>query len=337
MQVAVVGAGSWGTALARMLARKGLTVRLWAFEPELVAEIEKTSVNTWYLDGFELPDTLTASNDLRAVVGGAELVVLVTPSQNLRSVLSQAAPSIPRDIPVVCCSKGIEIETGALMSDVLEDALPDHPRSLFTFLSGPSFAKEVAKEDPTAVVVAGTDDDAVTRVQQVFRTPFFMTFIQNDVRGVELGGALKNVMAIATGVVEGMGLGHNSQAAMITRGLYEMIKLGRALGADPLTFAGLAGIGDLVLTCTGGLSRNRLVGIELGRGKSLPEILEAMRMVAEGVRTAEAVHALALKHDVFMPICTGVYEILYKGKSPQEVIQELTSVEVHQELRGLFR
>lgn len=337
MQIGVVGAGSWGTALARMLARNNHTVRLWVFEPELVEEIRKSGINTWYLDGFELPDTLEATDDLRAVVSDAELLVLVTPSQNLRSVLTQCAPWIPGDIPVVCCSKGIEIDTGELMSDVLEQVLSSHPRSLLTFLSGPSFAKEVAKEDPTAVVIAGSDDDVTTRVQQVFRTPFFMPFIHHDVRGVELGGALKNVMAIATGVVEGIGLGHNAQSALITRGLYEMIKLGRALGADPLTFAGLAGIGDLVLTCTGGLSRNRSVGIELGRGKSLQEILDTMRMVAEGVRTAEAVHALALKHDVYMPICSGVYEILYKGKSPTEFVRELTSAEVRQELGALFR
>jgi glycerol-3-phosphate dehydrogenase (NAD(P)+) len=322
--------------LARMLARKGHSVRLWAFEPEVVDEIQKTSINALYLDGFELPETLEASNDLRAVLADAELLALVTPSQNLRAVLSRCAAWIPGDIPVVCCSKGIELETGKLMSDVLKETLPEHPRSLLTFLSGPSFAKEVAKEDPTAVVIAGTDDDVTTRVQQVFRTPFFMAFIHHDVRGVELGGALKNVMAIATGIVEGMGLGHNAQSALITRGLYEMIKLGRALGADPLTFAGLAGIGDLVLTCTGGLSRNRSVGIELGRGRSLKEILDEMRMVAEGVRTAQAVHALALKHDVYMPICTGVYEVLYKGKSPRELIRELTSVEVRQELGALF-
>ncbi len=337
MRVAVVGAGSWGTALARMLARKGLDVALWVYEPELVSEIEKTSVNTWYLDGFELPDTLTPSSDLHAVVSGAEVVVLVTPSQNLRAVLSEAASSLPRDAPLVCCSKGIEIESGALMSDVVEQTLPEHPSSLLSFLSGPSFAREVAAEEPTAVVVAGADDDVMTRIQQVFRTPFFMVFTHHDVRGVELGGALKNVMAIATGIVEGMGLGHNSQSAIITRGLYEMIKLGRALGADPLTFAGLAGIGDLVLTCTGGLSRNRQVGIELGRGRSLDEILEEMRMVAEGVRTAEAVHSLALTHDVYMPICTGVYEVLYKGKSTRELIGELTSAEVRQELGALFR
>jgi glycerol-3-phosphate dehydrogenase (NAD(P)+) len=320
-----------------MLARKGEQVKLWTFEQELVDIVNQTRVNSWYLDGFAYPDTLQATNDMEEVLDGATMLVLVTPSQNMRAVLTPYADRIPKDIPIVCCSKGIEIATGQLMSDVLASVLPDHPTGNFTFLSGPSFAKEVAQEHPTAVVVAGTDEAIVTQVQQTFRTPFFMTFRHHDVAGVELGGALKNVMAIATGIVQGLGFGHNTQTALITRGLYEMIKLGTALGAEPLTFAGLAGMGDLVLTCTGGLSRNRRVGIALGEGKTLQEILDNMRMVAEGVRTAKAVHALLAQHDINAPICNAVYDILYQDKAPQDAVKELTSMELNKELGSLLQ
>lgn len=337
MHIGVIGAGSWGTALARMLARKGLEARLWVYEEELTRIMQETKDNAWYLEGFPCPDTLTPTHDLQEAIVGAEMLVLVTPSQNMRGVLEQARPWITPDMPLVCCSKGIEISTGKLMSEVLEDVFPDTPVGQFVFLSGPSFAKEVAKEDPTAVVVAGQDPKIVERVQQTFRTPFFMTFTHHDVVGVELGGALKNVMAIATGIVQGLGFGHNTQTALLTRGLYEMIKLGTELGAEPLTFAGLAGMGDLVLTCTGGLSRNRRVGIALGEGQTLQEILDNMRMVAEGVRTAKAVHALLRQYNVNAPICDAVYDILYSGKTPQEAVAELTSLELKQELGSLLK
>jgi len=222
-----------------------------------------------------------------------------------------------------------------MMSDVLAEALPQHPTDKTVFLSGPSFAKEVAKEDPTAVVVAGPRA-AAERVQELFRTSFFMPFVHPDIIGVELGGALKNVMAIATGIVDGLGLGHNTRAALITRGLYEMIKLGKVLGAEPLTFAGLAGMGDLILTCTGDLSRNRSVGIELGKGRTIDEILGQMQMVAEGVKTAKAVHELLQKHQITAPICTTVYEILYEGKFPEQAVKELTALELGEEFPQLF-
>lgn len=339
MHIGVIGAGSWGTALARMLARKGLQVKLWAYEAELTAIMQETANNAWYLDGFELPDTLTPTNNLKEAITDASMLVLVTPSQNMRAVLTQALQEgavIPPTLPLVCCSKGIEIATGKLMSEVLEEVLPTHQKGSFAFLSGPSFAAEVAKEHPTAVVVAGTDEAVTAQVQQVFRTSFFMPFTHHDVIGVELGGALKNVMALATGMVQGLGLGHNTQTALITRGLYEMIKLGTALGAEPMTFSGLAGMGDLVLTCTGGLSRNRRVGIALGEGKSLDEIQSQMRMVAEGVKTAKATYELLQQHNIHAPICQAVYHILYEGKTPQDAVKELTAMELRQELGAIL-
>jgi len=336
MKIAVLGAGSWGTSLARLLARKGYQVALWTYEPELVEEIKKTSINTWYLDGFTLPENLEANNSIPEVLQDAEMVVSVTPSHAIRSVLGQCAPHLPKTCPVVCCSKGIEIGTGKLMSEVLEEVLPDHPRDKFAFLSGPSFAKEVAQEHPTAVVIAGYDKELMEKVQETFRTSFFMTFTHHDVLGVEVGGALKNVMAIATGIVDGLGYGNNTRAALITRGLYELIKVGQIYGAEPMTFAGLAGMGDLVLTCTGGLSRNRQVGIQLGKGKSLKEILESMNMVAEGVKTTKAVYQLAEKHQISAPICKAIYEILYEDKAPSLAVQELTALPLSQEFRALF-
>ncbi len=335
MSIAVLGAGSWGTALARMLARKGLPVNLWVYEEELAPIINDTHVNSWYLDGYEIPDNLTASNDIATVLKDATMVVSVTPSHAVRPVWGQCAGLIPPNVPIVCCSKGIETGTGKLMSDILPECFPEHPTHLFTYLSGPSFAKEVAEEHPTAVVIAGVNDEVVAQVQHTFRTPFFMTFTNHDVRGVETGGALKNVLAIGTGIVEGLGFGHNTRAALITRGLYEMIKLGRTLGADAITFAGLAGMGDLVLTCTGGLSRNRQVGLALGEGKTLQEILDQMNMVAEGIKTAKAVHELMLKHKINAPICHAVYQIIYENKPPAEAVKELSSMELNEELGAI--
>lgn len=336
-RVAVVGAGSWGTALARMLARKGESVALWAYEPDVVAEIQKTKKNQPFLPDFIFPDALTASNHMQVVVQGANVVVLVVPSHVLRRVAAQVNEYLDPDTLIVCCTKGIEIDSGQLMSEVLADTLSACDPARFVYLSGPSFAREVAAEHPTAVVVASRDAAAATQAQSLFRTPFFLPFLHHDVIGVEVGGALKNVMAIAAGIVEGMGLGHNTRAALITRGLYEMIKLGMVLGAEPLTFAGLAGMGDLILTCTGDLSRNRTVGMEIGKGHQLDEIVRNMRMVAEGVSTAKAVHRLITQHHINAPICTAVHEILFDSKSPQTAMQELTSMEITTELGEIFQ
>ncbi len=336
MNISVIGAGSWGTALAKLLGDKGYRVNLWVYEPELAEEINRKRVNSWYLDGFELPETLKATSELSEAIEGSELLVLVTPSQVMRSVLERASEYIDSELPIVCCSKGIERGSCLLMSQVLEEVLPGHNREKFTFLSGPSFAREVAGEHPTAVVIAGWDLGVAEWVQGIFRTKFFMTFICEDVIGVEVGGALKNVLALATGMVEGLGWGNNTRAALITRGLYEMIKLGQALGASPLTFAGLAGMGDLILTCTGQLSRNRKVGFLLGQGRALDDILREMKMVAEGVYTAEAVHTLLERYDINAPICRSVYEILYQGKSLAKAVDELTSLPFREEFRSIF-
>lgn len=335
-RVAVVGGGSWGTALARMLARKGISTTLWAFEVEVVEIIKKTCENSRFLPGFSLPESLAISHNLAAVVQAASTVVLVTPSHVLRTVATQCVASLDPQALLVCCTKGIEIDSGKLMSDVLAESVPGPNAARCVYLSGPSFAREVAAEHPTAVVVASRDPQAAVQAQTLFRTPFFLPFLHHDVVGVELGGALKNVLAIAAGIVEGMGLGHNTRTALITRGLYEMIKLGTALGAEPLTFAGLAGMGDLILTCTGNLSRNRSVGIEIGKGHRLEDIVRTMHMVAEGVGTAKAVHHLTQRLQVNAPICTAVYDILYAGKSPATALQELTSMELKTELGDIF-
>lgn len=329
--IAIIGAGSWGTALARLLAGQGRAVTLWAFEAELADRMQATRVNDRYLPGFMLPPSLTCTHDLAHAVRDAMLVVLVTPSHVLRSVATQLAPALAASTIITCCTKGIEIGTGQLMSDVLAESLPQHAATLHTFLSGPSFAKEVAAEQPTAVVVAGTDRTVTQRVQEIFRTPYFLTFTHDDVIGVEVGGAVKNVLAIATGIAEGLGLGHNTRAALITRGLYEMIKLGHVLGANPLTFAGLAGLGDLVLTCTGELSRNRQVGIALGQGTPLEQILRNMTMVAEGVATSKAVYALIQRHSLRAPICSAIYHILHAGMPPRAALTELTSMDLKDE------
>lgn len=335
-RIGVVGAGSWGTAIAKLLAEKGHTVRLWAYEPAVAEQITREHCNQTYLSDIALPATLTATTDLEAVIRLQDLVVLVTPSHVVRQVATRFAPWLSRDTPLVCCSKGIEIDTGALMSEVLAASLPDHPADHRMVLSGPTFAREVAMGQLAAVVIAGTNRRLVTQVQTMFRTPTFLPFIHHDVAGVEVGGAVKNVLAIATGVVEGMGLGHNTRAALMTRGLYEMIKIGKAYGAEPLTFSGLAGIGDLILTCTGFLSRNRQVGVELGKGRALSEVLAQMQMVAEGVGTAKAVHRIILRHRIFAPICTATYEVLHAGKSPQTALQELTAREPAEEMGALF-
>ncbi len=330
-QVAVVGGGSWGTALARVLAAKGEAVRLWAYEAEVVASITKTHQNQLFLPDILLPEGLQASTHLAEVVPQAEVVVLAAPSHVFRHIATQIRPFLRDETILVSCTKGIEVDTGRLMSQVLEDTVGERMADRAVYLSGPTFAREVALEQPSAVVMASRDQPIAAEIQSLFRTPYFLPFLHHDVIGVEVGGALKNVFAIAAGIVEGMGFGHNTRAALITRGLYEMIKLGKALGAEPLTFTGLSGIGDLVLTCTGALSRNRQVGVAIGQGTPLASITQAMRMVAEGVLTTKAVHRLITEHRVNAPICHAVYDILYAGKSPQMALHELTTLELKEE------
>lgn len=318
----VVGAGAWGTSLAIVLAEQGHEVRLWSFESDVAAAIRDTGENP-YLDGVRLPDSIRAETDLAAAVAGAGLVVSVSPSQVVRSVMSEAAPHLAPDAIVVSASKGIELGTLLRMDEVLSQVLPATIMDRFSVLSGPSFAREVAARAPTAVVAASRSPEAAARVQESFQTPWFRVYTNPDVVGVELGGALKNVMALAAGMASGLGFGHNTTAALITRGLAEMTRLGVALGARQATFYGLAGMGDLVLTCTGSLSRNRTVGYRLGQGESLESILGDMKAVAEGVKTASAVHELAARARVEMPIAEQVYAIVEEGRSVREALHAL--------------
>jgi glycerol-3-phosphate dehydrogenase (NAD(P)+) len=322
-RVAVIGGGSWGTALALLVARKEMETRLWVHNPERAREMAARRENVTYLPGFPFPATLSVTADLAEALRGADLVLAVTPSHTVRAVMREALPHLPDDAPIVSASKGIENETVMTMSEVLEDVLPVERHPLLTYLSGPSFAKEVAAEKPTAVTVAGREARVTKRVQDLLTAPYFRVYTSDDVIGVELGGALKNVMAIAAGVADGLGYGHNTRAALITRGLHEMARLAMRRGANPLTLAGLAGMGDLVLTCTGELSRNRSVGLRLGKGEQLTAILSEMKMVAEGVKTAKSAHDLAQREGVEMPIAEQVYRILYENKDPQEAVFEL--------------
>lgn len=321
--IGVVGAGSWGTTLANLLAKKGHDVTLWAYEPELVAEMRERRENGIYLKGITLCESLKFTNSLTEAVSAKSLLLFVTPSQVLRRVLSDCLGNIDPAAVIACASKGIELDTLMTMSQVCEQILPPSLYARFSVLSGPSFAREVAAEMPTAVAAAADDAGIAARVQNAFATSYFRVYTNADMVGVELGGALKNVIAIAAGISDGLGLGHNTRAALITRGLAEINRLGRAMGADPATFSGLAGLGDLVLTCTGDLSRNRTVGMELGRGRKLADILSEMRMVAEGVKTTESAYNLSRKVGVDMPITQSVYRILYEDKPAREAVLEL--------------
>ena len=323
MRIAVIGAGSWGTALANLLAKKGLEVILWAYERELVERLQTTWVNDLYLDEVKLDGRMQFTADLVAAVKGRQVVVLVSPSQVMRRVVEQLRPHLESDCLLVSAAKGIENDTLLLMSEVLEEVLGAAVARRCTYLSGPSFAREVAAELPTAVAVAAADGEVARIVQELFHTDYFRVYTNPDVVGTELGGALKNVIALAAGVSDGLGFGHNARAALITRGLVEMARLGAAQGAQAETFAGLAGMGDLVLTCTGDLSRNRTVGMELGRGRRLGEILRGMRMVAEGVKTTLSAYQLAQKLKVAMPITEQMYRILYEDKPPRQAVSEL--------------
>ncbi|MFO7766518.1 MAG: NAD(P)H-dependent glycerol-3-phosphate dehydrogenase [Pelovirga sp.] len=322
-RIAVVGAGSWGTTLANLLAEKDLPVSLWCFEQDLTERMQVTRINDLYLPGISLSADLQITNDLGRAVSGADFVVYVTPSQVTRRVLRESIKDLADDAIIVSASKGIENDSLQLLSQVFDQELPPPLRQRVVFLSGPSFAREVSQHMPTAVVAAGYQDAIAGAVQQLFSTPVFRVYTHQDIIGVELGGAMKNVIALAAGVADGLGFGHNSRAALITRGLAEMTRLGLKLGAEKETFAGLAGMGDLVLTCTGDLSRNRSVGIELGKGRSLKDVLAGMNMVAEGVKTTLSAYQLAEKLGVDVPIIAQTYQILYQNKDPHQAVTDL--------------
>jgi len=320
-QVTVVGAGSWGTALAVHLTRTGHAVQLWARDACLVSQIQRSGSNTRYLPDIELPRTIRVTSDLGEALHEASFVVFAVPSHGLRAVVRSAAALLGADAILVSAAKGLEEVTLARMSQVvIQETDGSHPTVV---LSGPSFAAEVARGLPTAVLAASADGAALARVQEHFRGPTFRLYGSEDVTGVEIGGALKNVIAIAAGAVEGLGLGHNSMAALITRGLAEISRLAGAEGGRRETLAGLGGLGDLVLTCTGALSRNRCVGIELGRGRRLEEILSGMHMVAEGIRTTSAALALGAQHGIELPIAAQMKRVLDGTCSPRDAVETL--------------
>ena len=317
---AIVGAGAWGTALADLVARNGQRAVLWARETDVVADVNANHTNSRFLKGAALSPSLTATDDLAAALKDANTITFVAPSHVLRAVIRSAAHAVRDDAILIVATKGIERESFALMTEIVAQELPGRA---VVALSGPSFAAEVAQRQPTAVVAASREEGAARRTQQLFSSAEFRVYTQRDVVGVELGGALKNVMAVATGVLDGLGLGFNPRAALITRGLAEMTRLGVALGAEPRTFAGLAGMGDLVLTCTGSLSRNRTVGVEIGQGRPIAEVLHARETIAEGVITTQSAHALAMSRGVEMPIVRTMHRILFEAMPPRDAIAEL--------------
>lgn len=328
--VGVVGAGAWGTALAKLLAEKGVPTRIWAREPEVVDSINTERENVVFLSGVRLPESLRAAGDLEAVLGESVVVVNAVPTQHIRSVYRGMDEAAANGEVLVTVSKGIEVDSLRLPVDILRDTVPTLVDTGVVALSGPSFAREVAAGHPTAVVAAGELEHAA-RIQSLFSNETFRVYTSEDIVSVELGGALKNVIAIAAGICDGLRFGHNTITAVITRGLAEISRLGVALGGDPLTFAGLSGMGDLVLTCTGGLSRNRMVGQEIGKGRKLAEILEGMAQVAEGVRTVVAVRELARRTGIEMPIVEQVYLTLYEDKDPAQVVRELMTRRLRKE------
>jgi glycerol-3-phosphate dehydrogenase (NAD(P)+) len=322
-RIAVIGAGSWGTALAMVAARNRHHVRLWAREPELAAAINSARRNPFYLSSFDLPENIRATASLEEALAGADFVLLVVPSHAMREVVGRMRGLVSAETVLVSATKGVENGTLMRMDEVMTDVLGEGFAPRFVAISGPSFALEVAKGDPTAVVAASREARLGERVQRELSSNAFRVYTNDDCVGVELGGAIKNVVAIAAGVVRGLGLGTNAVAAIITRGLAEMTRLALAQGARVETLAGLAGLGDLVLTCTGELSRNRHVGVELGRGRKLCDIVGGMREVAEGVKTARAIYELGLRSEIDMPITASIHALLYEDKPALEAANEL--------------
>lgn len=332
-KIAIVGGGSWGTALAIALTRSRTPHQLWlwVYETEVADSLRTRRVNEVFLPGFELPPLVEVTQDMGEAASGADIVLGVMPSSHARRMYGAMLPHLRRQTLLVSATKGLEPESLLRITEVISQVVSPKFPPRVAALSGPSFAREVARGDPTAVVIASTDLGVAGEVQEEFSGPTFRLYTNDDVIGIELGGAVKNVIAIAAGVTEGLGFGHNTIAALITRGLAEMTRLGCALGGRRETLGGLAGMGDLVLTCTGGLSRNRTVGVELGKGRRLGEILGPMKMVAEGVGTTAATRALARRLSIEMPITEQMYAVLYEGRSPRDAIRELMDRPLKQE------
>jgi glycerol-3-phosphate dehydrogenase (NAD(P)+) len=330
-KVAVIGAGSWGTAVASIAANRTSTV-LWARRPDLAEEITEKHRNSAYLADFLLPESLVATASLEEAVSKAEVVVMAVPSHGFRDILATASPSLPAGVPVLSLTKGLEQETLKRMTEVVAEVVPGHPAGVLT---GPNLAKEIMAGQPAASVVATTDEELSAELQRLLSTEVFRVYTNPDVVGCEVAGALKNVMAIASGMADGMGFGDNTRAALITRGLAELSRLGVALGGEPLTFSGLAGMGDLVATCISRQSRNRYVGEELGKGRTIEEIVAEMNMVAEGVKTSRVALQLAARVGVEMPIAEQVVAVLYEGRTAAEIIPALMQREAKPELHGI--
>jgi glycerol-3-phosphate dehydrogenase (NAD(P)+) len=325
MRACVIGSGSFGTALANVLAHTCDEVRIWGRDPEILKSIRERHENPRYLAGVRLSPKITASSELPVALEEASIVVSATPSHATRDVMGKAAAFIPARAPIVTVAKGIENETLLTMTEVLQACLPSRHHASLAVLSGPSFAREMAQGLPTVVTIASDSKDIAKQCQALFQTDTFRAYTSSDVIGVQLGGALKNVIAIAAGMSDGLGFGHNARAGLITRGLAEITRMAVQLGGHPLTLSGLAGLGDLVLTCTGELSRNRRVGLELGRGRKLADILAETTQVAEGVRTAKSARDLVTKTGVELPICEQVYAITHEDKPAKQAFLELMS------------
>ncbi len=331
IKIGVVGGGSWGTALADLLGSKGFNTDFWVFEKEVKEQIQEHRENKIFLPGFSLSPNIAPSNDLPSVVSDKDLVLIVVPSHVMREISLKITGLLSKETVVVSASKGIENKTLLTMSGVLKETLQEFSDDRFAILSGPSFAKEVAKKVPTLVTVASKNKETADYVQQIFATPFFRVYTDDDIIGAELGASVKNVIAIGAGIIDGLGMGLNTRAALITRSLRELGDLGMKLGANPRTFSGLTGVGDLVLTCTGNLSRNYTLGKEIGEGKTLKEILSEMHMVAEGVKTAKSVYNLSKKLEVEAPISHEIYHVLYEDASPKEAVYRLMTRDLSRE------
>ena len=331
--IGVIGAGSWGTALSLLLARKGYPIDLWVYEEELCRLIQETRENKFFLPDCRLPDNIRPTNSIEKAVSGKSTILLVAPTHVLRQTLISLQEHLQPGCLIINASKGIENESLFTAHQMMRDTLtiPYIP----AVLSGPTFAIEVARESPSGAVAASIDEETAETVKNIFSTPTFRVFTSSDIMGVELGGALKNVIAIATGISDGLLLGFNARAAIITRGLVEITRIGTALGARPETFSGLSGLGDLVLTCTGDLSRNRSVGIKLGQGQKLKDITDNMNMVAEGVRTVKSAYALKNKLNIQGAIIDETYRVLYEEKPPMQALKDLMKVEVTTEFFGV--
>ena len=323
VQIGVIGAGSWGTTLANLLAKKGFSTTLWVYEEELIGSIATNRENHLYLPGVELDEKIIPTGSLKEACQNKDLLVNVTPSQVVRGIIQHIKDYLSPQSLLVSASKGIENNTLLTMSEVIREALSLNEKSRIAVLSGPSFAREVSREIPTAVTIASENEEQAQQLQQIFSTPYFRVYTNPDLIGVEMGGSLKNVIALAAGISDGLRFGYNTRAALITRGLAEISRLALKMGASPLTLAGLSGLGDLVLTCTGELSRNRTVGMKLGQGVGLDQILKDMKMVAEGIKTTRSAYHLSEKLNVPMPITEQVYNILYQKKDPKEAVTEL--------------